>query len=92
MITITRPEHHVPAVGRADQGDARRDLGQEAHERRADEVPQSEPRPATAAPMRIWSERMTPNSLGCAKPFVPSTKSEPATPANAAEMPKASVL
>ena len=29
-------------------------------------TPQSEPRPATAAPIRIFSESSTPNSFGCA--------------------------
>ena len=55
-------------------------------------TPQSDPRPAIAAPTRILSESVTLNSLGWAKPFVSSTRSAPATPASAAEMPNASVL
>ncbi len=55
-------------------------------------MPQSEPRPATATPIRSSSESRIPNSLGSANPLVASTNSEPATPANAAEIPKASVL
>ena len=55
-------------------------------------TPQSEPRPATAAPIRISSESRMPNSLGYANPLVARTNSEPATPQNAAEMPNASVL
>src|SRR3954447_25807251 len=55
-------------------------------------APQSEPSPATAAPISSWSESVTPNSFGCANPFVTRTKSDPATPAKAAETPKASVL
>ena len=31
-------------------------------------IPQSEPRPATAAPIRSSSESRTPNSLGCGEP------------------------
>jgi hypothetical protein len=54
-------------------------------------TPQREPRPATAAPISSWRERSTPNSFGCAKPFVTRTNSDPATPAKAAEIPKASV-
>jgi len=55
-------------------------------------TPHSEPSPATAAPTRISRESSTPNSFGWAKPFVPITNSDPATPANAAEIPNASVL
>src|SRR5690242_16114486 len=44
-------------------------------------TPHSEPSPATAAPIRIWSESVTPNSFGWAKPAVARTNSEPATPA-----------
>src|SRR5258708_9064265 len=48
-------------------------VGRRPMKRAPPSTPQSEPSPATAAPMRISSERRTPNSFGCAKPFVTST-------------------
>ena len=67
-------------------------VGRSAMKAAPSRTPHREPSPATAAPTRILSESVTENSFGWAKPFVARTKSEPATPASAAETPKASVL
>ena len=44
-------------------------------------MPQSEPSPATAAPIRSWSERARPKRPGWAVAVRDEDESEPATPA-----------
>ncbi len=71
MITITsRPKTTSWPCAEPIRGAEAESVGRSAMNAAPMRTPQSDPRPATAAPMRILSERVTENSFGCAKPFV----------------------